>query len=76
MLKRIGQTKLGAMEELVVREDTAQEEMCDENENSNTEAGNGKQRPLYELVGAAYVHGVMDGEGMDEMSEAANFLLK
>jgi hypothetical protein len=31
---------------------------------------------LYELVGAAYVHGVMDGEWMDAMGEAVRFLLK
>jgi hypothetical protein len=35
-----------------------------------------EQKPLLELVGAAYVHGIMDGEGMDGIEKVERFLLK
>jgi hypothetical protein len=71
VLKRVGETELGDAEETVVSKDIVDIEGWDESENKNTE-----RCPLYELVGAAYVHGVMDGEGMDGMGEAVNLLLK
>jgi hypothetical protein len=71
VLKRLEETKLGGEEERVASKDIAHEEGRDESENRNLE-----RRELYELVGAAYVHGVMDGEGMDGMVGAVNFLLK
>jgi hypothetical protein len=61
----------GGGEEKVASRDIAHEEGRDESENGNLE-----RRPLYELVEAAYVHGVMDSEGMDGMGEAVNFSLK
>ena len=36
----------------------------------------GENRPTYELVGAAYVHGIMDGEGMVGSGVRRSFLLK
>ena len=74
VLKRIGwirDPRLGRAEESAASGDIAHEEGYEESEDRN-----GEQRPLYELVGAAYVHGVMDGEGMDGMGEAVSFLLK
>jgi hypothetical protein len=71
VLKKI-ETRLGGGEEKVASKDNAHGEGHGESENRNSE-----RRPLYELLGAAYVHGVMDGEGMDDgMGEAVNFLLK
>jgi hypothetical protein len=36
----------------------------------------GEKRQLHELIGPAYVHGTMDGEGMDGMDTARSILLK
>ncbi|KAM3067068.1 hypothetical protein ACMFMG_011741 [Clarireedia jacksonii] len=36
----------------------------------------GEKRQLHELIGPAYVHGIMDGEGMDGMDTAGSILLK
>ena len=35
-----------------------------------------ERRQLYELIGPAYVHGIMDGEGMDRTDTAGSILLK
>jgi hypothetical protein len=74
VLKRvgwIGDSRLGGTEEFTASGDIAHEEGFEEMED-----GNGEQRPVYELVGAAYVHSVMDGEGMVGMGGAVNLLLK
>jgi len=36
----------------------------------------GEKKQLYEFIGPAYVHGIMDGEGMDRMGSAGSILLK
>jgi hypothetical protein len=51
-----------------------------EEDGQGKEKGNeenvGEKKQLYEFIGPAYVHGIMDGEGMDRMGSAGSILLK
>jgi hypothetical protein len=43
---------------------------------NGNEKDEGEKRKLYKLIGPAYVHGIMDGEGMDGIGKAGSILLK
>jgi hypothetical protein len=74
VVRRIREAVLEDKEEL--GKDGVKEEENDEIETSDAAIRTGEKRPVYELVGASYVDGIMDGEGMDGTGEAAMILLK
>jgi hypothetical protein len=76
VVKRIGETMLEDKEDLLARKNMAGEQEINENEITDGEVKTREKVLLYELVGAAYVYGIMDGEGIDVVSEAATILLK
>ncbi|CZR56644.1 uncharacterized protein PAC_06533 [Phialocephala subalpina] len=68
VLRRIGEVEGKVKEE---REGSGAEAF---REGSSVE--NEARKSFYELVGAAYVHGVMDGEAMEGAGELTSFMLK
>lgn len=61
-------------EEMPDGKDSAQEPGFDGKKNDDME--DGETKALYELVGAAYIQGIMDGEAMHGSGNPAKFLLK
>lgn len=63
-------------EKLMTTHERIEGDENDKEVNMNGEEEEGEKRPLYELVGLAYVHGIMDGEGMNEKGDTGRTLLK
>jgi hypothetical protein len=76
VVSRMGESVLEETERPPEGDDDMKDEDGYENEIEEEEVRGEGKRPLYELVGAAYVQGIMDGEGINETGTRTKILLK